>query len=263
MATKKKDWKSEYERLAAESRKLAKRANQRMVRLENYADREGYSQILKYSYAKAQEYIMHNLGGSGKHGRFKERVKLYDVSDGTKQLQGSELYRANVMIQRARIKAMQEFLESESSTFGQSRAGKKTKGVKKIYSSRAQTITDRYLKKYGLSLSDQDLKRFFESKKQSKLENLNYNQMFVIAAVIKNENLKSTKKAIEQYFKAHINLKDFEGLSEKDLKLRPGETKEAYLDRLGEFVKFTGDEVLDAYIIQALKEGIDINNLFH
>lgn len=262
MATKRKDWKAEYEKAAAESRKLAKRANQRMVRLERYSEREGYSEILKFSYAKAQQYIKNNLGGTGKKGRFKEHIKIYDVSDGTKQLKGAELYRANVMIQRARIKAMQEFLESESSTFGQARAGKRTKGINKIYKNRAQTITDRFLKKYGLSLSENDLKRFFESKKQSKLEKLNYNQMFVIAAVMKKENLKSTKRDIERYFKAHIDFSKIDGMNKSDLNMKFGESKQEYLDRLGEFVKFTGDEVLDSYIIEALKEGLDVRNLF-
>ena len=264
MATKRKDWKAEYEKIAAESRKLAKRANQRMVRLEKYSEREGYSEILKFAYGKAQKYIKSNIGiGKSGKGRFREHIKLYDVSDGTKYLKGADLYRANVMIQRAHIKAIQEFLESESSTFGQSRKGKKTRGIRQIYSNRAKTITDKFLKKFGLEMDEQDLKRFFESKKQSKLEKmLNSAQQYIVAAVIKKENLKSTKRALEKYFKSHIDFSKIEGLDKKDLNARFGESKEQYLDRLGEFVEFTGDEVLDSYIIEALKEGIDVNNLF-
>ena len=82
MATKKKDWKAEWEAVSKESRKLAKRANQRLVRLEQYSKREGMSEILKFAYKNAQEYISHNLGGK----RFKEHVKLYDISDGMSQL---------------------------------------------------------------------------------------------------------------------------------------------------------------------------------
>ena len=46
MATKKTDWQRRFEELAKENRKLAKRANQRLVRLERAAEsREGYSSI--------------------------------------------------------------------------------------------------------------------------------------------------------------------------------------------------------------------------
>ena len=235
-----------------------------MVRLERYSEREGYSEILKFAYGKAQQYIKATtgIGKSGK-GRFKENVKLFDVSDGSKQLDGNALYRANVMIQRARIKAMTEFLESESSTMGQSRAGKKTKGIKKIYSSRAQTITDRFLKKYGLSLSEQELKKYFESKKQAKLEQIaNSYQQFIVCSFIKKNNIRATRRSLEKYFKEHIDFTKIQGMEKNDLKMGMFETKEQYLDRLGEFIEFTGDEVLDSFIIQALKEGIDAKNIF-
>lgn len=264
MATRQKDWKSEWERVQRESRKLAKRANQRLVRLEKYSEREGLSEILKFSYGKAQQYIKANLGvGKSGKGRFKEHIKLYDVSDGTKQLTGNQLYRANVMIQKARIKAMEEFLGSESSTLGQSRAGYKTKGIKKIYQKRAQTISARFLAKYGLSISEEGLKSFFESKKQAKLEKIvGSKQMFIIASIIKKENIKGTKRDLEKYFKSHIDLNKHPELSKKDLNRKVGETKQEYLERLGEFVDFTNDEVLNSYVIEALKEGIDAKNLF-
>ncbi len=62
MATPKKDWKKEWEQTAAKARKLAKRANQRMLRLENYAKRPGYSSIIKYAYARAEDYIKNFIG---------------------------------------------------------------------------------------------------------------------------------------------------------------------------------------------------------
>ena len=264
MATPQKDWKAEWEKIQKESRKLAKRANQRMVRLERYSEREGLSEILKFAYGKAQQYIKANLGiKKGSKGRFKEHIKIYDVSDGTKQLTGNALYRANVMIQRARIKAMEEFLSSESSTLGESRSGKKTKGIRHIYQNRAKTITARFLAKYGLDISEEGLKSFFESKKQAKLEKIvGSKQMFIIASVIKKENIKGTKRDLERYFKSHIDLTKHPELSKKDLGRMVGETKQEYLDRLGDFVEFTNDEVLNSYIIQALKEGIDAKNLF-
>ena len=234
-----------------------------MVRLERYAQREGLSGITEFAYKKAQQYIQGNLGvGKSGKGRFKEHVKLYDVSDGSKQLTGDELLKKNIQIQRARIKAMQEFLESESSTLGESRAGKKTKGIKSIYKGRAATISDKFLKKYGLSLSESDLKRFFESKKQAKLEKIFGSRgMFIIAAVMKKQNIKGTKRDLERYFKSHIDFKKHD-LNAEDIKAKPGESKKEYLERLGDFVDYTDDEVLNSFITKALKEGMSVTNLF-
>lgn len=274
MATPRKDWKKEYEKIAAESRKLAKRANQRLVRLEQYSKREGYKQITKYAYSEAAEYIKTNLG-IGKSGkpRFKEFIKLYDnISDGTKNLTGDELYKANVMIQRNRIKAMESFLASESSTLGESRSGPKTKGIKAIYDQRTQTINDKITGAYGAELGNytpNELKRFFESKKQAKLEKIvGSDMMFVVAKVMKKEGLKTRKRELEKYFKEHIKLKDYkseankDGLTESDLKTRKGEGYKEYIDRLGKYVQYTGDEVLNQMINKALKEGINKDNIF-
>lgn len=261
MATPKKNWKSEWEAIAKESRTLAKRANQRMVRLERYSQREGLSEITKYAYQRAQQYIKTNLGGS----RYKEHVKLYDINDGSKELKGEALYKANVMIQRQRIKAMNEFLESETSTLGQSRAGKKTLGIAAIYDKRTQTINEKFLSKYGMTMSDKDLKRFFESKKQAKLEKLvSSSLMFVVASVIKKQNLKSNKRDLEKFVKSHVDLKELEnaGLTKDDLKAKKGESYQEYLDRLDEFIKYTGDEALDSMVNKALKNGISVNNIF-
>ena len=116
MATPIKDWKTKWEQLATEARMLAKRANQRMVRIERYSQREGMSGITEFAYKKAQQYIRGSLGvGPSGKGRFKENQKLYDVDTGSGTLSGQALYKANVQILRHRIKAMQEFLGSESS----------------------------------------------------------------------------------------------------------------------------------------------------
>ncbi len=261
MATKKKDWYHEWLAISKRSRTLAKRANQRLVRLERYSKRPGFSKVLSYAYQGAQQYISSNLGGT----RYKEHIKLYDVSDGTKQLSGSDLYKANVMIQRQRIKAMEEFLSADSSTMGRSRAGAETKGIAAIYDKRTQTINDRYLSKYGMKMSENDLKRFFESKKQAKLEKIvSSGLMFVVASVIKKQNLQSNKRDLERFMKSHIDLKQLEaaGLTKDDIKARTGESYKEYLDRLQEFVDYTGDEALDAMVTKALKEGINAKNIF-
>lgn len=272
MATPRKDWKKEYEKIAAESRKLAKRANQRLVRLEQYSKRDAYKDIKGYAYSQAVDYIKNSLGKSGKP-RFYEYIKLEtNISDGTNKLTGDDLYKANVMIQRNRIKAMESFLAADSSTMGKSRSGPITKGLKSVVDKRTQTINDKITSAYGAELgnySASELKRFFESKKQAKLERLvGSDMMFVVAKVMKKEGLKTRKRELEKYFKEHINLKDDkseaskDGLKESDLKTRKGEGYKEYIDRLGKYVQYTGDEVLNQMINKALKEGINKDNIF-
>lgn len=258
MATPKKDWKKEWEAISKESRKLAKRANQRLVRLEQYSEREGMSEILKYAYENATNYITKNLGvGKSGKARFKEHIKLFDAYDGTELLTGDEFYKYNVRVQRNRIKAMKEFLESESSVLGNA-----DYGIKRIYDKRTQTVNDKFLKEYGLEMSDNDLKRFFDSKKQAKLAKIvGSDQMFIVAAVMKKYNLKSNKRDLEKFMKTHIDLSQYE-LDPSDLKARKGESYQEYLDRLKDYVTYTDDEVLDKIINKALKEGINVNNIF-
>lgn len=254
MATPMKDWKTEWEQLATEARMLAKRANQRMVRIERYSQREGMGGITEFAYKKAQQYIKGSLGvGPSGKGRFKEHQKLYDVDTGSGTLSGHALYKANVQILRHRIKAMQEFLGSESSVLGTSKYG-----ITRIYDKRTQTINERFLSKYGLELSENDLKRFFESKKQAKLaEIVGSDQMFAVASVMKKYNLKSNKRELERFLKNNVDLED-----RAAVKSRVGESYSDYLDRVREFIDFTGDEVLDDMVVQALQNGINANNIF-
>lgn len=256
------DWKLEWEDISALSRKLAKRANQRLKRLEDYSEREGLGNIKKYAYKKAVEYIRHTFKPtkSGKP-RYKENVKLdKDLTRDGKKLTGNELYRENVRIQKQRIKAMEDFLKSDTSTLGKT---KDTQGIKNIYDKRTQTINEKFLKEYGLELTDEDLKRFFESKKQAKLESLvGSSKMFVVAAVIKKYNIKTNKRELEKFFKDHIDLSKYDDFDQEYLKTRKGEGYKDYLERLRDYADYTGDEVLDDFITNALKEGININNIF-
>ena len=114
-------------------------------------------------------------------------------------------------------------------------------------------------------MSENDLKRFFESKKQAKLEQLvSSSMMFVVASVIKKQNLKTNKRDLERFIKSHVDLKQLEmyGMTKEDLKAKTGESYKEYLSRLEEFVQFTGDEALDAMVSKALKNGINVNNIF-
>lgn len=254
MATPMKDWKTEWEQLATENRMLAKRANQRMVRIERYSQREGMGGITEFAYKKAQQYIRGNLGvGPSGKGRFKENIKLYDVDTGSGALSGQALYKANVQILRHRIKATQEFLESETSVMGN-----KNYGITRIYDKRTNTINEKFLSKYGLELSENDLKRFFESKKQAKLAQIvGSDQMFAVASVMKKYNLKSNKRDLERFLKNHVEFEDRDAV-----KSQVGESYSDYLDRVRNYIDFTGDEVLDDMVIKALQSGINADNIF-
>ena len=256
-----KNWEQEYQKLAAEARKLAKRANQRMVRLERYAEEKAFQGALDFAYDIAQKQIKTLYAKEGPKLRFNERYpieeeKLSEVSDGTKYLKGQDLYRANVYMLRHKINAMQEFLESESST---------KKGIKKVYDKRAHTISTASkfgLTDLGISVTASDLQRFFESKKQERLQKtVGSLNMFVVAAVIRDNKLSSNKRDLAKFLKKNIDLKQ---LKEEGKDIDPNNYKsyKDMIDDLWEFVKLTGDPILDEAIGEALKTGINYQNIF-
>ena len=270
------DWEAEWKSIQKESRKLAKRANQRIVRLERAAKKPGMDKILKYAYKSAIADIK-TLGSDVKESkgklvpkkpRFKENVKLVDAfDDAGKILKGKAMYKANVQLQRTKIKMMKEFLGAASSTIGQGISGaaeglNKTIGIKRIWDKSTKTINEKYLSQYDLRMSDNDMKRFFESKKQAKLEKLvGSGRMFIVAAYIKKNNIKTNKRDLEKFLKEHIDLNKLN--DPEEIKARKGENYKEYLDRLDKYIKYTGDEVLDDMIKKALKNGVNVNNLFN
>lgn len=259
-----KDWKAEYAELAKEARKLAKRANQRMVRLERYAEEKAFQGALDFAYDIAQKKIKALYVKEGPKLRFNERYpieeeKLSEVSDGTKYLKGQDLYRVNVYMLRHKINAMQEFLESESST---------KKGLKKVYDKRAHTISTASkfgLADQGISLSASDLQRFFESKKQERLAKVVGSlNMFVVAAVIRDNKIASNKRDLQKFLRENIDMKKLKD-SGKDLSDINSKNYESYkdmIDDLWDFVKLTGDPILDEAIGEALKAGVNYENIF-
>ena len=254
-----KDWEQEYQKLAKEARKLAKRANQRMVRLERYAQEKAFQGALDFAYDIAQKQIKALYGKQGDRLRFTEKQRLVSVSDGTKDLTGQDLYKQNVYMLRHKINAMQEFLESESST---------KKGLKKVYDKRAHTISTASkfgLADQGISLSASDLQRFFESKKQERLAKVVGSlNMFVVAAVIRDNKIASNKRDLQKFLRENIDMKKFKD-SGKDLNDINSKNYGSYkdmIDELWRFVDLTGDRMLDKAIGDALKAGVNYENIF-
>lgn len=265
MARQPIDWEARYKAIAAENRKLAKRANQRLVRLERAAKKPGMKSILKYAYKTA----MKDIKSTGKKGkkRFTENIKLVDIADQKGVLKGSKLYKANYLRQLTVNKMMKEFLGSASSTIGQGLADvasgiNRTIGIERIWDKVNKTINDKYLDEYDLRLSDNDMKRFWDSKKQAKLEKeVGSARMFAVAAVIKKYNIKGSRKELEEFVKSHIVLENTD-LTEADLDMGKRESRAKYIERLKSYLSYTNDEVLDDYVNKALKSGINVKNIF-
>ena len=104
------------------------------------------------------------------------------------------------------------------------------------------------------------MKRFWESKKQAKLEKeVGSAQMFAVAAVMKKYNLAANKRSYEKFLKDHI---DLTGLDPEDYKAKKGEKFNDYLSRVQKFAEYTDDEVLNSAINKALRSGIGVKNIF-
>ena len=262
----KKDWQAEWDQLAKEYRKLAKRANQRMVRIERYADRPGYKAMKEYAYKGAQQDIRALYAKEGDRLRYTEKPRVMDVKRNGVKLEGDEKLKANISSLKSKLSSIKHFLAARSSTIADIK-DKETGTVKKGYMStidkRANTLNDRLKNIYGFdaNLSADDLRRFFASKKQKKLENLvGSDQMFIVMAVMRDKGLKSNKKDLQKFFKQNIDLSklpDDVSIDEKNYS-----SYQEYWDKLSEFIELTGDAMLDDYVTQAIKAGLSIKNLF-
>ena len=134
--------------LEKEYRKLAKRADQRLVRLKKLSEKPGFEAVTQYAYRVAQRDI--RAWSGEKATRFNTKPP-----SNTNQL-------------KAKIADIKKFLDSASSTWGET---KETKGIKKIYQDRADTINKK-LKKDGINANFtwQDIARLFESGLWEKLQ---------------------------------------------------------------------------------------------
>ena len=127
-------------------RYLAKQADQRLVRLEKYANESGYENVLKYAYNRAIYDIRHLTGDLDSSRFSRVPVRNKDGSISKRNLQ-------------ARINAVTKFLESPTST---------KRGVQQVYKKRAETLNERY----GVGLSWQQLASYFEKGSNDKLDRI-------------------------------------------------------------------------------------------
>jgi len=177
---------AKYQSALKEYRKLAKRADQRLLRLERHASEPKYENILQYAYARAMRDIKSWSGDNAK--RFNTKPP-----SNTKQLM-------------AKINDIKWFLKSATSTIKPTKDnavykyenGKKVLvggGVDLTYVKRAQTLNARY----GTDISWENVGWMFESALYRKLDkkfNDSKTAVQIIGQLQKNEAdiLKAYKK---------------------------------------------------------------------
>lgn len=165
-----------YKALMSEYRQLAKRADQRLVRLEKRANSgQEWKAVTKYAYANAMEEIRRFSGAEAKRFNVKP-------PNSTQMLQ-------------AKINAMKRFLESPTST---------TTGIRRTYEKRVNTIN----KEYGTDFTWEELKEFFDSALSNKLDAKvdSKTKLIIVGEVQKHSS--EIKKALEEHKPIHLKLDD-------------------------------------------------------
>ena len=162
--------------------RLAKQADQRLVRLEKLSTEPGYENITKWAYAQAQHDIKALFGEDRTRFNVRPR-KLKSGQFSEKQMQ-------------AAISSMKQFLLSPTST---------KSGINKVYGERAKTINERY----GTDFDWKELAQFFENTMDTLLD-LQYGSKTKMRAIgtIQRHQWKSVDDINDyvEYAKSH-NLK--------------------------------------------------------
>ena len=160
--------------LEAEYRQLAKKADQRMVRLEKLSTQQGFTSVKKYAYAKAERNIVKKWGGSETKPRFNTTPKGMSDRDLTRK-----------------ISDIRSFLDAPSST---------KKDIVKIYQKGADTVNKKYPE--GAKLTWEDIAKFYSSKTADKLKTQFKNSSVMLLAIksikaigIENISKKDIQKA--------------------------------------------------------------------
>lgn len=138
MASKKQSL--EYIALRAEYVKLAKRADERLVRIEQLQTQKGFENVTKYAYAWAQKNLQ-RWSGKKECSRFNAAIPK------------------NIQSLEAKLHIVKQFLDMQTST---------KRGIVKTYKNRADAIN----KVYGTSFTWQDLSTYFNTSLAKRAEKL-------------------------------------------------------------------------------------------
>lgn len=164
-----------YKQLMSEYRRYAKRADQRLVRLEKYAQEQQFKSVTSYAYRKAIHDINKWSGADAK--RF--NVKPPNTT--------AEL--------KAKIADIKQFLGSETST---------KRGIVNTYKRRVDTINE----KYGTNFTWEQFAEFTQSKLFEKLDSRFYLGNVFMAIGVIQKNLDSIKDGMKKRELVHIQTED-------------------------------------------------------
>ena len=177
--------KQSYDDLVKEYRKLAKRADQRLVRLEKLSGQKNFKQVKQWAYKNAVTDAL-QWGASVKKPRF----NIAPPVDKNGDISPSML--------KAKIRDIQNFLEKPSSTKA---------GIIQIYQKKADTLNKKYAD-YGLNLSWSDVGDLFESSLYKKLDkSLTSGTRIKAIATLKNNELEVLQD-FEARKSSHIKTED-------------------------------------------------------
>ena len=162
--------KQTYNDLVKEYRKLAKRADQRLVRLEKLSGQKDFKQVRQWAYKNAVTDAL-EWGANPSKPRFNIAPPKSTIS------------------LKAKIRDIQNFLEKPTSTKA---------GIIDVYEKKAQTLNEKY-KDYGLNLNWSDVGTFFESALYKKLSK-KYSSGTVVKAIA---TLKNNEAEVIRDFNKH------------------------------------------------------------
>lgn len=216
--------------LVKEYRKLAKRADQRLVRLERYMKRPGMAEIEKGAYARAMKDI-EVWSGRGKK-RFNTAPPMpLDAEGGLEALQ-------------AKINDIQAFLRADTSTLA---PGIDTRGFSiSSYEKMAQSFNAAY----GTDLTWQEIGSFYQSKKYKKLsEKIQASKTIAIALGVFDDLRKQGKTRRELMDEIRAQGKH---------KVKKG--RQSYWEYQN--AQFTDDEAVNEIVNKMIKMGINPQTMF-
>lgn len=173
-----------YKALVKEYRKLAKRADQRLVRLEKYAtEKPGLGNILQYAYRRAKRDIR-SWSGDTERPRFNTKPP------------------SNTNTLKAKIADIKNFLNAQTSMIGSAEKGT---GILGTYQKRVDTINERY----GTNFTWESLAKFYDSGISKKLdEKIKDSQTLMRSIGQIQDHEDEIKEAINNNEEVHIDVDD-------------------------------------------------------
>ena len=156
----------EYQALVKEYKSLAKKADQRLVRLEKLSRQKGFKNVTKWAYNRAMKDIQYWSGSEAT--RFNRDIPR------------------NINSLKARISDVKHFLNDTTTST--------KRGIMQTFKKRADTIN----KKYGTDMKWDDVAAFYESKEWKDMDRRYGSEtaMKGVGEIQKNE--KAIKKALKK-----------------------------------------------------------------